>query len=67
MRPAATSPRPKSPALWEGKAWQAATLEARAHPCRGEGDGVAYRRLIAESATLFTAAGQPLDAARCAG
>ena len=57
----------RSAALWEGTAWQAATLEARAHVRRGEGDEVAYRRLIAEAATVFTAAGQPLDAARCAG
>lgn len=54
-----------SAALWQGTAWQGAVSEARAHLCRAEGGPVAARRLLAEAAALFDAAGQPLDAHRC--
>jgi DNA-binding SARP family transcriptional activator/tetratricopeptide (TPR) repeat protein len=54
-----------SAALWEGSAWQAAVLEARAHVAQAEGDPVQARELRGRAAGLFRAAGQPLDAARC--
>ncbi len=54
-----------SAALWQGTAWQGAVREARAHLSRAEGDPVAARRLLAEAATLFDTAGQPLDCQRC--
>jgi DNA-binding winged helix-turn-helix (wHTH) protein/tetratricopeptide (TPR) repeat protein len=54
-----------SAALWQGTAWQAAVREAEAHVRRAEGDPGAARRLLAEAATLFDTAGQPLDAQRC--
>lgn len=55
-----------SAARWEGEAWPAAVLEAKAHlvAARGDADGAAS--LLAEAAGLFESAGQPLDAARCA-
>ena len=55
----------KSAALWQGTAWQAATVEARAHLYRAEGDHDAAHRQLIEAADLFAAAGQPLDANRC--
>ncbi len=54
-----------SAARWSGSAWTAAVAEARAHLAAAEGDDDGFRRHIAEAAELFTAAGQPLDAARC--
>ncbi len=51
--------------LWEGQAWEAAVLEARAHLARAEGRADEFDRLIVAAAGLFTAAGQPLDARRC--
>jgi tetratricopeptide (TPR) repeat protein len=51
--------------LWEGTAWQAATVEARAHLARAEGAADRARDLLARAADLFDAAAQPLDAARC--
>jgi tetratricopeptide (TPR) repeat protein len=55
----------RSAALWEGTAWQAGVLEARAHLARAEGDDGAAGRLLLRAAQLFDDAGQPLDAARC--
>ena len=54
-----------SAARWDGTAWEAAVLEARAHLARAEGDQAAFRRLLEDACLLFTRAGQPLDAARC--
>lgn len=54
-----------SAGLWEGQAWPAAVLEARAHLARALGDGAEFERLIVDAAALFTASGQPLDARRC--
>jgi hypothetical protein len=51
--------------LWEGRAWEAAVLEARAHLARAEGRPQEFDRLIVAAAGLFTAVGQPLDARRC--
>jgi DNA-binding winged helix-turn-helix (wHTH) protein/tetratricopeptide (TPR) repeat protein len=55
----------RSAATWQGTAWQGAVAEARAHLVRAEGDQAAASRLLAEAATLFDLAGQPLDAQRC--
>ena len=55
----------RSAARWEGSAWEAAVQEARAHLARAEGDHDEFDRLVGSAATLFTAAGQPLDALRC--
>jgi DNA-binding SARP family transcriptional activator/tetratricopeptide (TPR) repeat protein len=55
----------KSAELWQGTAWQAAVLEARAHLARAEGDEVRAAELLAEAAAIFDDAGQPRDAARC--
>lgn len=55
----------RSAATWQGTAWQGAVAEARAHLVRAEGNHAAARRLLAEAATLFELAGQPLDAQRC--
>jgi ATP/maltotriose-dependent transcriptional regulator MalT len=55
----------KSASLWEGTAWQAATLEARAHVHRAEGDAGAADRDLARAAEMFEDSAQPLDAARC--
>ncbi|HEU4544221.1 MAG TPA: AAA family ATPase [Jiangellaceae bacterium] len=51
--------------LWEGTAWQAAVLEARAHLARAVGDPGEGGRLLREAAMLFAQAGHPLDAERC--
>jgi DNA-binding SARP family transcriptional activator/predicted negative regulator of RcsB-dependent stress response len=50
---------------WHGTAWQAATIEARAHLVRAEGDEPQAARLLSEAAGIFEAAGQPHDAERC--
>lgn len=55
-----------SAARWEGSAWAAAILEARAHVARAEGGPEEFVALSARAAELFHAAGQPLDAVRCA-
>jgi DNA-binding winged helix-turn-helix (wHTH) protein/tetratricopeptide (TPR) repeat protein len=55
----------RSAETWQGTAWQGAVAEARAHLVRAEGDHAAAGRLLAEAATLFDLAGQPLDAQRC--
>jgi ATP/maltotriose-dependent transcriptional regulator MalT len=54
-----------STAQWSGTAWQAATLEARAHLTLAEGDAAAAATDLAAAAELFRQSGQPLDAARC--
>jgi hypothetical protein len=54
----------RSAGLWEGTAWQAATLEARAHLARAEGDADGALRLLTRAAELFDDSAQPLDAAR---
>jgi tetratricopeptide (TPR) repeat protein len=51
---------------WDGTAWDAAVLEARAHVALAEGDRTGFHRLLDEACGQFTRAGQPLDAARCA-
>ena len=50
---------------WEGTAWQASLLEARAHLARVEGDEAAAATGLREAADLFAAFGQPLDEQRC--
>jgi len=50
---------------WEGNAWQAAVLEARAHILRAEGRFEDAADVLTEAAALFLAAGQPMDAVRC--
>jgi DNA-binding SARP family transcriptional activator/DNA polymerase III delta prime subunit len=55
----------RSAARWEGSAWEAAVLEARAHVARALGDSDEFGRLIRNAATLFGAAGQPRDRERC--
>jgi len=55
----------RSAATWQGTAWQGAVAEARAYLARAEGDRATAGRLLAEAATLFELAGQPLDAQRC--
>lgn len=50
--------------LWDGTAWQASLLEARAHLARAEGDAGA-KAMLDEAADLFAAYGQPLDEQRC--
>jgi DNA-binding SARP family transcriptional activator/tetratricopeptide (TPR) repeat protein len=55
-----------SAGLWQGTAWQAAISEARGHLARAERDEARARSLLATAERGFLAAGQPLDAARCA-
>jgi tetratricopeptide repeat protein len=55
----------RSITLWEGTAWEAALLEARAHLARAEQRDVEAERLLRDAAARFEAAGQPLDAERC--
>jgi tetratricopeptide (TPR) repeat protein len=55
----------KSAAMWEGTAWQAALLEARAHLSFAQGREQDSARLLSEAAELFEESSQPLDAARC--
>jgi tetratricopeptide (TPR) repeat protein len=55
----------RSAALWQGTAWQAALLEARAHLAHALGDLEVSRRLLQQAAECFETAGQPLDADRC--
>jgi DNA-binding winged helix-turn-helix (wHTH) protein/tetratricopeptide (TPR) repeat protein len=55
-----------SAARWQGTAWQAAVAEARAALARAEGDEAEADRLLGRAVALFEAAGQPLDAERCA-
>ncbi|HEY5150298.1 MAG TPA: hypothetical protein VIJ23_10835, partial [Mycobacterium sp.] len=55
----------KSAAMWEGTAWQAALLEARAHLSFAQGREQDAARLLSEAAELFEESSQPLDAARC--
>jgi tetratricopeptide (TPR) repeat protein len=54
-----------SAARWEGSAWDAAVLEARAHLARAEGRHGEFTALIAEAERMFTVSGHPLDAERC--
>ncbi len=54
-----------SAARWEGSAWQAAVLEARAHVRLAEGDLEGFGREMDSAGQLFAAAGQSGDAARC--
>ncbi|WP_149260206.1 AAA family ATPase [Actinomadura sp. K4S16] len=54
-----------SAAMWEGTAWQAAMLEARAHLARAEGAADEAAELLSRAAAMFEEASQPLDAARC--
>ena len=55
----------RSSELWEGTAWQAAILEARAHLARAVQEPDREAVLLDRAAVLFEQAGQPLDAARC--
>jgi tetratricopeptide (TPR) repeat protein len=55
----------ESGSRWEGSAWSAAVAEARAHVAGAQGRRDEFVRWIGAAAELFTAAGQPLDAARC--
>lgn len=54
-----------SAARWDGSAWDAAVLEARAHVARAEGRPEESAALTAWVVDLFQAAGHPLDAVRC--
>ena len=54
----------QSAKLWEGTAWEAALIEARAHLATVENDGRATS-LFDEAADQFARAGHPLDTARC--
>ena len=51
--------------LWEGTAWEAALMEARAQLARAEHRDGDAERLLRDAAVRFEAAGQPLDAERC--
>jgi len=51
---------------WEGSAWDAAVLEARAHLALASGRADEFEKLIADAGRLFVVSGQPLDAERCA-
>jgi len=53
-----------SAARWEGTAWEAAVLEARAHLAKAQGQDEEFLRLIDQALDLFTIAGQPLDVER---
>ena len=55
----------RSASLWEGTAWQAGVLEARAHVAQAKGDAWGAHRLLADAARLFSESGQPLDSSRC--
>jgi hypothetical protein len=54
-------------ARWQGGAWDAAVLEARAHVEQARGHTVAAGQLLQQAAALFAAVGQPLDSQRCLG
>jgi DNA-binding SARP family transcriptional activator len=55
----------RSLTLWEGTAWEASLIEARAHIARAEHRDADAERLFSDAAARFEAAGQPLDARRC--
>lgn len=55
----------RSASLWQGTAWQAAMLEARAHIAAAQGEPDGARTLLDQAAVAFERAGQPLDARRC--
>ncbi|HEX6249415.1 MAG TPA: AAA family ATPase [Nocardioidaceae bacterium] len=55
----------ESAARWDGRAWDAAVLEARAHLARAEGSDDEYASMMAEAARVFASCGHPLDAERC--
>ena len=52
-------------AHWDGGAWTAAAMEARAHIAAAEGNRLEAASLFESAAELFATAGQPLDARRC--
>ena len=54
----------RSAPLWEGTAWQAATLEAKAHVLRAEGAAAEADRCLRRAADLFDLSAQPLDVTR---
>ena len=51
---------------WESSAWDGAVAEVRAHIAAARGDEAEFARWSATAESLFAAADQPLDAARCA-
>ena len=55
----------ESAAMWEGAAWPAAVLEARAHLALAEGRPDEAASLAARAARTFRSAGHLLDARRC--
>jgi tetratricopeptide (TPR) repeat protein len=55
----------QSAAMYSGTAWQAATLEARAHLALARGEGTESVDLHRRAAQLFDEAGQHRDAERC--
>jgi DNA-binding SARP family transcriptional activator/tetratricopeptide (TPR) repeat protein len=55
----------ESAAMWEGAAWPAALLEAKAHLARAEGRADDAVDLTGQAAAMFRAAGHALDAQRC--
>jgi DNA-binding SARP family transcriptional activator/tetratricopeptide (TPR) repeat protein len=56
----------QSARMWNGVAWSAAVLEARAHLQLASGNRAEGMRLLREAADRFATAGQPPDAVRCA-
>jgi DNA-binding SARP family transcriptional activator len=56
----------ESAARWEGSAWDAAVLEARAHLVLAEGRPDEFEAMVEQAGRLFEASGHPLDAERCA-
>lgn len=56
----------RSAMAWQGTAWLAALEEARAHIALAEGRGGDATTHFVAADDLFTRAGQPLDARRCA-
>ena len=55
----------ESAAMWEGSAWPAAVLEAKAHLASAERRPEEAAELMSQAATMFRAAGHVLDAQRC--
>ena len=55
----------RSAELWEGTAWEAAVVEAKAHVALADGDPAAAEALFSSAADRFERAGQPLDRDRC--
>ncbi len=55
----------ESAARWDGSAWDAAVLEARAHLALAEGAVADFEAMLERAARIFEESGHPLDARRC--